>query len=64
LVQDEVRGPRIAREVETLLQPATAAKTRSDLAEVCRRLGPPGAVERAAAEVLTVLDSGAKATIP
>jgi lipid-A-disaccharide synthase len=64
LVQGEVRGPRIAREVESLLRPDTAARARTDLAEVCRRLGPPGAVERAAAEVLSVLDSGAKATIP
>jgi lipid-A-disaccharide synthase len=64
LLQDAVRGPRIAREVEGLLEPAAAARTRADLAEVCRRLGPAGAVERAAAEVLAALDSGVKATIP
>jgi lipid-A-disaccharide synthase len=63
LLQDEVSGSRIAREVEGLLEPAAAARVRADLGEVCRRLGPPGAVERAAAEVLTVLDSRAKATI-
>jgi lipid-A-disaccharide synthase len=64
LVQREVSGPRIAREVEALLRPESAARARADLAEVRRRLGPPGAVARAAGEVLAVLDSGAKATIP
>jgi lipid-A-disaccharide synthase len=64
LVQREVSGPRIAREVEALLRPESAARARADLAEVCRRLGPPGAVARAAGEVLAVLDSRAKATIP
>jgi lipid-A-disaccharide synthase len=64
LVQHEVRGPRIAREIEALLDPAAAARVRADLAEVCRRLGPPGAVARAAGEVLAALDSGAKAGIP
>ena len=64
LLQDDVRGGNIAREVERLLDPVDAARTRADLAEVCRRLGPPGAVGRAAAEVLGLLDSGAKATLP
>ncbi|HEV2282965.1 MAG TPA: lipid-A-disaccharide synthase, partial [bacterium] len=64
LLQESVSGPGIAREVERLLEPAAAARARADLAEVCRRLGPAGAVERAAAEVLTALDSGVKATIP
>jgi lipid-A-disaccharide synthase len=64
LVQREVSGPRIVREVEGLLQPEAAARARADLAEVCRRLGPPGAAARAAGEVLAVLDSRAKATIP
>ena len=67
LLQDHVTGPLIAREVEALLDPAAAARVREDLAEVRRRLGPPGAVERASAEVLgalDVLDSGPRATIP
>jgi lipid-A-disaccharide synthase len=64
LVQCEVTGPRIAREVEGLLRPDAAARVKADLAEVCRRLGPPGAVARAADEVLAALDSKAKATIP
>ncbi|HEV2440847.1 MAG TPA: lipid-A-disaccharide synthase [bacterium] len=63
LLQTSVTGPAIAGEVERLLEPAEAARARADLAEVCRRLGPPGAIGRAAAEVLTALDSGARATI-
>ena len=63
LLQQSVTGPAIAREIERLLEPAEAARVREDLAEVCRRLGPPGAVGRAAAEVLAALDSGARATI-
>lgn len=63
LLQDAVTGPRIAQEVERLLDPANAARARADLAEVRRRLGPPGAVARAAREVLAALDSRATATI-
>ena len=63
LLQNSVSGERIALEVERLLEPAEAARTRDDLAEVCRRLGPPGVVGRAGAEVLAALDSGAKATL-
>lgn len=64
LLQGEVTGPRIAQAAERLLDPAEAARVRADLAEVRRRLGPPGAVARAASEALAVLDSGLGATIP
>jgi len=64
LIQEHVTGPRIAEAVERLLDPAESARLRADLAEVRGRLGPPGAVERAAAEVLAALDSGPKATLP
>jgi lipid-A-disaccharide synthase len=63
LLQSSVSGARIALEVERLLRPVEAARARADLAEVCRRLGPPGVVGRAGAEVLAALDSGAKATL-
>jgi hypothetical protein len=36
---------------------------RADLAEVRRRLGPPGVLDRAAAETLRVLDSRAAGTL-
>jgi hypothetical protein len=37
---------------------------RADLAEVERRLGPPGVLERAAQETLRVLDSRGQVTLP
>jgi lipid-A-disaccharide synthase len=64
LLQAGVTGPRIAEALDRLLDPAESARIRADLAEVRRRLGPPGATDRAAAETLAVLDSGAKATLP
>jgi len=64
LVQNGVTGPRIRSEVERLLDPAVATCIRADLAEVRRRLGPPGVTERAAAEVARALDSRARGTLP
>lgn len=64
LLNEEVRGPRIRIEVERLLaDPALRAQMRADLAEARRRLGPPGAVERAADETLRVLDNARQATL-
>ncbi len=58
LVQGAVTGPRIYAEVERLLTDAELGqRIRDDLAAVRRQLGPPGALERAAAEVLRALDS-------
>lgn len=63
LIQDDVTGARISAEVGLLLESATSARVRSDLAEVRRRLGPPGVLDRAAAETLRVLDSRAAGTL-
>ncbi len=64
LFQASVTGPRIFAEVDRLLtDPAAAAQMRADLAEVRRRLGPPGVLERAAAQVLDVLDSRVAGTL-
>ena len=64
LLQDAVTGPRIRAEVERFLSdPAALARMRGDLGEVRQRLGPPGAVERAAAETLRALDSRPPATL-
>ncbi len=63
LIQDDVTGARISAEVGRLLESATSARVRSDLAEVRRRLGPPGVLDRAAAETLRVLDSRAAGTL-
>jgi lipid-A-disaccharide synthase len=56
LIQDACTPERIARETLRLLDdPAAAASMRSALAEVRRRLGPPGAVERAAEAIAGML---------
>lgn len=59
LIQEKFTPQNIAREIVRLLDPQRAANARTDLAEVRRRLGPPGAVERAAEAILALLpDSG------
>ncbi len=64
LILAEVTGPRISAEVERLLTDLTARQQISaNLAEVRRRLGPPGVLERAAGEVLRVLDRRAAGTL-
>ena len=60
LIQENFRSERIAHEVQRLLVPARAVQARSDLAEVRRRLGPPGAVERAAEAILALMREGLK----
>lgn len=64
LLQEDVTGPRISTEVDRLLtDQAAAAAMREDLGEVRRRLGPPGVLERAAGEVLRMLDSRTAGTL-
>jgi lipid-A-disaccharide synthase len=58
LIQENFEPKRIAREIQQLLQPARLAQARADLAEVRRRLGPPGAVERAAEAILALMRDG------
>ncbi len=60
LIQERFTPLNIAREVRQLLEPGRAAKARADLAEVRRRLGPPGAVERAAEAILALLADGVR----
>jgi lipid-A-disaccharide synthase len=56
LIQDDFTPDRVAGETLRLLRdPAAAAAMRSDLAEVRCRLGPPGAVERAADAIAALL---------
>jgi lipid-A-disaccharide synthase len=65
LLNEEVSGARIRTEVDRLLDDAAArSRMRADLAEVERRLGPPGVLERAAQETLRVLDSRGQVTLP
>ncbi len=64
LIQGAVTGPRMFAEADRLLtDPAAAVRAREDLSEVRRRLGPPGVIERAASDVLDVLDSRAAGTL-
>ncbi|HZS70641.1 MAG TPA: hypothetical protein VFA13_02280 [Candidatus Acidoferrum sp.] len=55
LVQDDFTPEKIAAELGRLLDPASAAEQRAGLAEVRRLLGPPGAIDRAADAIATVL---------
>ena len=56
LIQDDFTPARVGAEVLRLLNNQSArASLRHDLAEVRQRLGPPGAVERAADAILRLL---------
>jgi lipid-A-disaccharide synthase len=56
LVQDDFTPDRVAAEVLQLLQdPNSRTRMRAALAEVRARLGPPGAVERAADAITSLL---------
>jgi lipid-A-disaccharide synthase len=61
LIQNDFTGKRVAGEILRLLDdPRAREELRSGLADVRQRLGPPGAVERAADAILSLLrpDSG------
>jgi lipid-A-disaccharide synthase len=68
LIQDDFTPARVAQEAENLLSPSEESRNRVEimirgLEEVRRLLGPPGAVERAADEIvrtLTAAKSNAK----
>jgi len=56
LIQKDFTPGKVAEQTLRLLQdPAAVSAMRTDLAEVRRRLGPPGAVERAADAIATLL---------
>jgi lipid-A-disaccharide synthase len=58
LIQDDLTPEAVAREVVSLLTDSDrAAAMRRDLADVCARLGGPGASGRAAAAVWAVADA-------
>jgi len=60
LIQEDFEPQKIAGEVRKLLEPSRAAQARANLAEVRQRLGPPGAVERAAQAILELLPPSAR----
>jgi len=56
LIQNDFTPSRVASEVLRLLNDESARESlRRDLAEVRQRLGPPGAVERAAEAILELI---------
>jgi len=62
LLQSEARAGRIADEAERILRSRpTIDSMRRELAQLRRRLGEPGATERAADAVLEVVDHSARA---
>jgi lipid-A-disaccharide synthase len=62
LIQSDFTPDRVSKEVVALLQnPAKRDAMRSDLAEVRRRLGPPGAVDRAADAILALVGNATAA---
>ena len=59
LIQSDFTPERVSAEVLRLLSDQSARKVlRRDLAEVRRRLGPPGAVDRAADAILELINAG------
>lgn len=58
LIQADFTPGRVSQEILNLLQnPSAREQLRSGLAEVRRRLGPPGAVERAADAIASLVQS-------
>jgi lipid-A-disaccharide synthase len=55
LIQDDFTAPKAAAALRRLLDPGASAEIRRGLAEVRERLGPPGAIERAADAIAALL---------
>jgi lipid-A-disaccharide synthase len=56
LIQEAFEPQEVAREVDRLLSsPAARTAMKTDLAEVTRRLGPPGAIDRAADLIISMI---------
>ncbi|HXL22459.1 MAG TPA: lipid-A-disaccharide synthase [Candidatus Dormibacteraeota bacterium] len=59
LIQGDFTAPRAAAELRRLLDPAFSSELRRGLAEVRARLGPPGAIDRAADAIAALLQRAA-----
>jgi lipid-A-disaccharide synthase len=58
LIQDQLNGELLARELLSLLNPDRNAAVRAELKEVAEKIGDPGASSRAAKAVLNFLGWG------
>jgi lipid A disaccharide synthetase len=54
-MQDDFTGQTLAAEVIALLEPERNARMRAELREVMKRIGEPGASQRAAQAILNFL---------
>ena len=55
LIQDQLNGESLARELLALLNPDRNAALRAELKEVAEQIGDPGASDRAARAILNFL---------
>jgi len=58
LIQDQFTGETLSKELLSLLEPQRNVQMRSELAEVMKKLGEPGASMRAAQAVMRFIDRG------
>jgi lipid-A-disaccharide synthase len=54
LMQDDLNGENLVQELLRLLEPETNIAARANLREVARKLGDPGASQRAAQLILSL----------
>jgi lipid A disaccharide synthetase len=57
-MQDQFTGESLSRELISLLDPDRNAAMRSELKEVMKRIGEPGASARAATAILEFMSEG------
>lgn len=60
LMQDNLTGKNLARELLKLLEPGPGRTAREELRDVARKLGDPGASHRAAELILNAITKGTK----
>ncbi len=58
LIQDDLYAASLADELHRLLQPQANKEARQQLKTIRRKLGEPGASDRAAGEIIAFLDNG------
>jgi len=64
LIQDDFTGEALARELNTLLDPDRNLAMRAELKEVMKRIGEPGASQRAAKVILEFMNRTVSETRP